>query len=111
MHQIVDELPEASVEVAGQLLRRAAEEPEVAQLLMAPWDDEPVTDPEQAAVREALKEPGIPLERVRTAVADRCPPGGGEDAEAVAASGTRAPSERDCCPSHRRRPPTPGSSW
>ena len=32
---------------------------------MAPWDDEPVTEEEQAAVREALKQPGIPLERVR----------------------------------------------
>lgn len=53
------------MEVAGELLRRAAEEPEVAQLLMAPWDDEPVTEEEQAAVREALKEPGIPLGRVR----------------------------------------------
>ncbi len=65
LHRIVDELPEASVEVAGALLQRAAEEPEVAQLLMAPRDDEPVTDEEQAAVRQALKEPGIPLEQVR----------------------------------------------
>ncbi len=65
LHKIVDELPETSVDVAGALLRRAAEEPEVAQLLMAPWDDEPVTEEEQAAVREALKEPSIPLEQVR----------------------------------------------
>lgn len=65
LHRIVDELPEASVDVAGALLRRAAEEPEVAQLLMAPWDDEPVTEEEQVAVREALKQPSIPLERVR----------------------------------------------
>jgi hypothetical protein len=70
LHQIVDELPEASVEVAGQLLRRAVEEPEVAQLLMAPWDDEPVSETEQAAIREALKEPGIPLERVRKELLD-----------------------------------------
>jgi hypothetical protein len=70
LHQIVDELPEASVEVAGQLLRRAAEEPEVAQLLMAPWDDEPVTEAEQAAVRKALREPGIPLEYVRKELLD-----------------------------------------
>ncbi len=65
LHRIVDELPEASIEVAGALLRRAAEEPEVAQLLMSPWDDEPVTEEEQAAVRAALSQPGIPLERVR----------------------------------------------
>jgi len=51
--------------VAGQLLRRAAEEPEVAQLLMAPGDDEPVTEEEQAAVHEALKEPRMPLEQAR----------------------------------------------
>jgi hypothetical protein len=50
--------------------RRAAEEPEVAQLLMAPWDDEPVSEEEQAAVREALKEPGIPP-RARVLVAAR----------------------------------------
>ncbi len=56
--------------VAGAALRRAAEEPEVAQLLMAPWDDEPVTEEEQAAVREALKERGIPLERVRKELLD-----------------------------------------
>ena len=37
----------------------------MAQLLMTPWDDEPVTEEEQAAVREGLKEPGIPLEQVR----------------------------------------------
>ena len=70
LHRIVDELPDASVEVAGALLRRAAEEPEAAQLLMAPWDDEPVTEEEQAAVREALKEPGIPLKRARKELRD-----------------------------------------
>jgi hypothetical protein len=65
LHRIVDELPESSVDVAAALLRRAVEDPDVAQMLMAPWDDEPVTEEEQAAVREALKEPGIPLEQVR----------------------------------------------
>lgn len=65
MHKIVDELPDDSVDVAGALLRRAAEEPEAAQLLMAPWDDEPVTEEEQAAVHDALKEPGIPLDEAR----------------------------------------------
>ena len=65
LHKIVDELPEESVDVAGALLRRAAEEPEVAQLLMAPWDDEPETEEEKAAVRQALNEPGIPLDQVR----------------------------------------------
>lgn len=61
----MDELPDDSVDVAGALLRRAAEEPEAAQLLMAPWDDEPVTEEEQAAVHDALKEPGIPLDEAR----------------------------------------------
>lgn len=37
----------------------------MAQLLMSPWDDEPVTEEEQAAVRAALSERGIPLERLR----------------------------------------------
>jgi len=70
LHRIVDELPDASVDVAGELLRRAAEEPELARLLVAPWDDEPISEDEQAAVREALKEPGIPLEQVRPELLD-----------------------------------------
>jgi hypothetical protein len=70
LHRIVDELPDSSLDVAGELLRRAAEEPELARLLVAPWDDEPVSEDEQAAVREALKEPGIPLEQVRQELLD-----------------------------------------
>jgi len=70
LHRIVDELPDTSIEVAGALLRRAAAEPEVAELLMAPWDDEPVTPEEQAAVRDALREPGIPVDQVRRELLD-----------------------------------------
>jgi len=61
---LVDSLPDESVEAVGEWLRRA-HDPVIAQLDAAPWDDEPVTETEQAAVREALKEPGVHLERVR----------------------------------------------
>jgi hypothetical protein len=54
LHRIVDELPEASVDVAGALLRRAADEPEVARLLAAPLDDEPYTAEERAEDARAL---------------------------------------------------------
>lgn len=53
------------MKVAGALLRRTAEEPEAAELLIAPWDDEPVTEEDQLAVREALEEPSMTLERAR----------------------------------------------
>jgi len=54
LHRIVDDLPEASVDVAGALLRRAADEPEVARLLAARLDDEPYTEEERAEDARAL---------------------------------------------------------
>ena len=55
LHKLVDELPETAVEVAGTLLRRAADDPDVAQLLAAPWDDELYTDEERAEDKAALE--------------------------------------------------------
>ena len=45
LHRLVDELPEASLEPAAVLLERA-QDPAIARLEAAPWDDEPFTDEE-----------------------------------------------------------------
>jgi hypothetical protein len=55
LHKLVDELPETSVEVAGKLLRRAVDDPEMARLLAAPKDDEPYTDEQRAEDKAALE--------------------------------------------------------
>jgi hypothetical protein len=59
LHQLVDALPEESWEAAASLLRRARD-PVVAKLDAAPIDDEPLTEEDEQAVREALNDPGIP---------------------------------------------------
>ena len=63
LHRLVDELPEASLEPAAVLLERA-QDPVIARLEAAPWDDEPFTDEERRAVDEALADPrrSIPWE-------------------------------------------------
>jgi hypothetical protein len=48
LHRLVDELPEASVEVAAVYLTRA-KDPVLAALDAAPVDDEPYSDEERAA--------------------------------------------------------------
>ena len=55
LHKLVDELPETSVEVAGTLLRRAADDPEAARLLAAPWDDELLSQEDIAAHKAGLE--------------------------------------------------------
>ena len=64
LHRLIDELPEASLDPAARLLERASD-PMVAMLDASPWDDEPYTREEQAAVEAALEEaaPSVPLER------------------------------------------------
>lgn len=55
LHRLVDELPDNAVDVAGDLLRRAADDPDLARLLTAPWDDEPVTEEEDRLVADARR--------------------------------------------------------
>jgi len=64
LHRLVDELPEASLDPAARLLERARD-PMMAMLDASPWDDEPYTLEEQAAVEAAFKEsaPSVPLEQ------------------------------------------------
>lgn len=65
LHRLVDELPDASIEPVAQVLQRA-KDPMSAVLDAAPWDDEPFTPEEQAAVAAALADPSprIPLAEV-----------------------------------------------
>jgi hypothetical protein len=68
LHQLVDELPEASIEAAGHWLERA-KDPMIALLDAAPEDDEPFGPDERAAALGALSEPAIPWQRVRAELA------------------------------------------
>jgi hypothetical protein len=59
LHRLVDELPDESLPAAAILLRRA-QDPVVAKLDAAPYDDEELTDDDLDAVRTARSEPGVP---------------------------------------------------
>ena len=56
LHQLVDDLPEESLDAAAVLLRRA-KDPVVAKLDAAPFDDEELTAEDVEAIREGLAEP------------------------------------------------------
>jgi hypothetical protein len=58
LHRLVEELPEDSVEAVGTVLRRA-QDPVIAKLDAAPYDDERLTGGELRAVRAARREPGV----------------------------------------------------
>jgi hypothetical protein len=58
LHALVDSLPDASLEPAAVLLRRA-HEPLLAQLDAADFDDEPYTDDDRQAVVDSRREPGV----------------------------------------------------
>ena len=62
LHQLVNELPEASLEPVAQLLTRA-KDPFLARLDAAPEDDEPLTEEEARALADSA--PGVPLEKVK----------------------------------------------
>jgi hypothetical protein len=58
LHELVDALPEESLPAAAVLLRRA-QDPVVAKLDAAPYDDEEPTDEDRRALEDARSEPGI----------------------------------------------------
>lgn len=68
LHRLVDELPEACLEIAAVYLERA-QDPWSAPPGTVEWDDEPVTAEEEAAVAAARAEiargEGIPWEKVK----------------------------------------------
>jgi hypothetical protein len=57
LHDLVEALPEESLDAAAILLRRA-QDPVIAKLDAAPFDDEPVTSADDDAIRDAVREPG-----------------------------------------------------
>jgi hypothetical protein len=59
LYELVDALPEESLPAAAVLLRRA-QDPVVAKLDAAPYDDEDLTEDDLRAIREARSEAGIP---------------------------------------------------
>ena len=56
LHRIVDELPEADAERALRALERWRDDPVALALAAAPFDDEPETAEERAAVEQARDE-------------------------------------------------------
>jgi len=58
LHRLIDELPKESWDAVASLLRRA-QDPVVAQLDAAPYDDEELTETDLRMVREAGSEPGV----------------------------------------------------
>lgn len=64
LHRLVDALPDESLDAAAVLLIRARD-PVVAKLDAAPYDDEELTEEDQAAIREGLSEQGIPWSEVK----------------------------------------------
>jgi hypothetical protein len=58
LHRLVDELPDESLAAAAVLLRRA-QDPVVAKLDAAPYDDEELSDEDLRAIKEVRTEPGI----------------------------------------------------
>jgi hypothetical protein len=64
LHRLVDELPEASLDVVAVYLERA-KDPELARLGALEWDDEPYTDEQRAADAAALTEAAVPWEEAK----------------------------------------------
>ena len=58
LYELVDALPDESLPAAAILLRRA-QDPVVAKLDGAAYDDEELTEEDLQALREARSEPGI----------------------------------------------------
>ncbi len=65
LHKLVDALPESDVPTTRKFLRSLLDPVELS-LLTAPFDDEPETEEERAAVETALSNPrpDIPMEEV-----------------------------------------------
>jgi hypothetical protein len=65
LHRLLDHIPDTDIGTARKFLRSLLD-PVTLSLLTAPFDDEPETDQERAAVEAARREsgPGTPHEKV-----------------------------------------------
>ena len=59
LHDLVDALPDEAIDAAGVLLRRA-QDPVLAKLEAARYDDEAFTDSDRTAVEDGASEPAVP---------------------------------------------------
>ncbi len=57
LHRLLDHIPDSDVSTARKFLRSLLD-PVSLSLLTAPYDDEPATERERAAVEAARREPG-----------------------------------------------------
>jgi len=69
LHELVDALPEESLSAVAVLLRRA-QDPVIAKLDAAPYDDEDLTEEDLQAAREARSEVAVPWSEARGLSAD-----------------------------------------
>ncbi len=73
LHRLVDALPPDSVDAVGRWLERVSDDPMIALLDAAPWDDEPSTPEEEAALAEAraaiARGEGIGFDQVKAELA------------------------------------------
>jgi hypothetical protein len=69
LHELVDALPEGSLDSAAILLRRA-QDPVLARLDAVEFDDEPFTAEDRAAIDAAGSEPSIPWDKAKAELAD-----------------------------------------
>jgi hypothetical protein len=69
LHRLVDALPAESLDAVGRWLERVTDDPMIAVLDAAPWDDEPSDSEQEAAVAEArgaiARGDGIPFDRAK----------------------------------------------
>ena len=59
LHKLIDELPESELTMTECLLKdlvNGTRDPLLWKLMSAPWDDEPETEEERAAVQEAREQ-------------------------------------------------------
>ncbi|HZR98029.1 MAG TPA: hypothetical protein VFE37_04940 [Chloroflexota bacterium] len=53
LYHLIDELPDDAMDAAAEYLAALRDDPLLRALLNAPWDDEPETEAERLAAREA----------------------------------------------------------
>jgi hypothetical protein len=69
LHELIDSLPDDRLTEAGQRLADLCDDPALRAALLAPADDEPLTDEDLAAIGEGREELarglGVPSDEVR----------------------------------------------
>lgn len=69
LHDLVDALPDESLDAAAMLLRRA-QDPTLARLEAAEFDDEPLTAEDREVLDRAREDPGVAWDEAKAELAD-----------------------------------------